>query len=163
MCVSPSPAFRLPAPVRYDAERIDDAFARGVPNVGGMSTPSRSAGDRHPRRPPSSGFTLVEVVVAVALLALAALGVASTATFVARLAASARAIAAATRATASVVDSLRSAPCSSLAAGSAATAAGTVRWTTTAAGATRQLHAFLTPGSARVHAPLVEEAIIPCS
>ncbi|HMN09621.1 MAG TPA: prepilin-type N-terminal cleavage/methylation domain-containing protein [Gemmatimonadaceae bacterium] len=128
-----------------------------------MSRSSRSAGGRHPRRPPSPGFTLVEVVVAVALLAVAAIGVASTATFVARLAASARALAAATRATASVVDSLRSAPCSSLAAGSAATAAGTVRWTTTVAGATRQLHAVLTPNSGRVHAPLVEEAIIPCS
>ena len=101
--------------------------------------------------------------MAVAPPALPPLGVAPPAPLLARPAASPPALPPAPPPTASVVDSLRSAPCSSLAAGSAATAAGTVRWTTTVAGATRQLHAVLTPNSGRVHAPLVEEAIIPCS
>lgn len=111
------------------------------------------------RRP---GFTLVEVVVALALLAIAALGVASTATFVARLAATARALALATRASANIVDSLRSVPCATLGTGSASTAAGTVHWSTSGAGSTRHVRAVLTPLSARVHAPVVEEVIVPC-
>ena len=108
------------------------------------------------------GFTLVEVVVALVLLAIAALGVASTTTFVARLAATGRALALASNATASVVDSLRGAPCTTLGAGSASTPAGTVRWTTTPFGTTRHVRATLTPLSVRVRAPLVEEVIVPC-
>lgn len=112
--------------------------------------------------PARRGFTLVEVVVAVVLLAIAALGVASTATFVARLAATARALALATRANAHIVDSLRGTPCASLGAGSARTPAGSVYWTASATGATRHVRAVLTPLSARVRAPLVEEVIVPC-
>lgn len=109
-----------------------------------------------------SGYTLVEVVVALVLLAIAALGVASTATFVARLAATARALALATRASANIVDSLRSAPCTTLGAGAANTPAGTVNWSTSTAGSTRHVRAVLTPLSARVHGPVVEEVILPC-
>lgn len=100
--------------------------------------------------------------MALVLLAIAALGVASTSTFVARLAASARALALATRATAQVVDSLRSMPCATLAGGSSATAAGVVRWSVAAPGGTRRIHAILTPSGGRVRTPIVEEAIVPC-
>lgn len=112
--------------------------------------------------PTRRGFTLVEVVVAVVLLAIASLGVASTTMFVARLAATARALALAARATADIVDSLRGTPCASLGAGSAGTPAGNVQWTASAAGSTRHVRAVLTPLSTRVRAPLVEEVIVPC-
>lgn len=107
-------------------------------------------------------FTLVEVVVALVLLATAALNVAATSTYLARLAASARAQALATRATAHVVDSLRSAPCTSLGAGSITTVAGTVRWTATSGAGTRDIRAVLTPISPRVRQPVVEEVLLPC-
>lgn len=108
------------------------------------------------------GFTLVEVVVALVLLATAALNVAATSTYLARLAASARAVALATRVTAQVVDSLRAVPCASLAAGSASTAAGMVRWTVATTPGTRDICAMLTPNSPRVRQPVVEEALLPC-
>jgi type IV pilus assembly protein PilV len=114
------------------------------------------------RRSRRTGFTLVEVVVAVLLLSLAALGVASTATFTASLAASTRAHALATRATALVVDSLRSVPCAALASGGANTAAGTVRWTTTTYPGTRAVRAVLTPASPRVRLAIVEEVLLSC-
>ncbi len=107
-------------------------------------------------------FTLVEVVVAIVLLATAALDVAATSTYLARLAASARAVAHATRETASVVDSLRATPCASLAAGSNTTSAGTVRWTIASAPGTRDIRAVLTPRSTRVRQPVIEEALVPC-
>lgn len=115
-----------------------------------------------PAAPPHRGFTLVEVVVALVLLGIAALGVASTATFVAHLAATARTLALATRTHANIVDSLRASPCTALGAGTVSTSAGPVRWSTTGSGATRHVRAVLTPGSVRVHAPLVEEVIVPC-
>jgi prepilin-type N-terminal cleavage/methylation domain-containing protein len=114
------------------------------------------------RSPTRRGFSLVEVVVAIVLLAIAALGVASSATFVARLAATARALALATRATAQVVDSLRAAPCASLGGGASATAAGTVRWSIASPPGTRRIRAVLSPNSARVTSAVVEEAIVPC-
>jgi prepilin-type N-terminal cleavage/methylation domain-containing protein len=127
----------------------------------------RSSPDRRPRpgarrTPCRRGFSLVEVVVAVVLLSVAALGVASSATFVARLAATARALALATRSTAQVVDSLRAVPCATLGAGAASTAAGTVRWSVAAPLGVRQLRAVLTPTSPRVARPVVEEALVPC-
>lgn len=123
----------------------------------------------HERTPTSNArlgarhaFTLVEVVVALVLLATAALNVAATSTYLSRLAASARAQALATRATAHVVDSLRTTPCASLGAGAVSTPAGTVRWTVSAAANTRDLRAVLTPASPRVRQPVVEEALLPC-
>ncbi len=119
--------------------------------------------DRHPAPARArDAFTLVEVVVAIVLLATAALDVAATSTYLARLAASARAVALATRETASVVDSLRATPCATLAAGSKTTGAGTVRWTIAAAPGTRDIRAVLTPRSTRVRQPVIEEALIPC-
>lgn len=111
---------------------------------------------------PRLGFSLAEVLVAIVLLAIAALGVASSATFVARLAATTRALALATRETARVVDSLRALPCGSLTAGSTATSAGTVRWSVAAPIATRRIQATLTPASARVTQVVAEEVIVPC-
>lgn len=107
-------------------------------------------------------FTLVEVVVAIVLLATAALDVAATSTYLARLAASARAVALATRETANVVDSLRTIPCASLNAGTTITTAGTVRWTITTQPGTRDIRAVLTPRSRRVRQPVIEEALLPC-
>jgi hypothetical protein len=104
----------------------------------------------------------VEVVVAVVLLATAALTVAATSTYLARLAASARAIALASRVTAQVVDSLRAVPCAALAAGSVSTPAGIVRWTVATTRETRDVRAVLTPSSLRVRQPVVEEALLPC-
>lgn len=130
-----------------------------------MQSSRRAAATRTTPRPTRAGFTLVEVVVATLLLAIAALGVASTTTFVARLAASARALADASRALASTVDSLRSIPCTSLGAGTAGTRVGTVQWTATATatGDTRQLRATLAPSSPRLNAPpIVEEVVLPC-
>lgn len=119
--------------------------------------------DGHPAREGDrDAFTLVEVVVAIVLLATAALDVAATSTYLARLAASARAVALATRETASIVDSLRATPCASLAAGSRTTSAGTVRWTIAAAPGTRDIRAALAPSSTRVRQPIIEEALVPC-
>lgn len=119
--------------------------------------------DGHPTRARTrDAFTLVEVVVAIVLLATAALDVAATSTYLARLAASARAVALATRETASVVDSLRATPCASLAAGSRSTSAGTVRWTIAAASGTRDIRAVLSPRSPRVRQPVIEETLVPC-
>lgn len=121
----------------------------------------RHTSRQHPGRQ-RAGFTLVEIVVALVLMAIAAVGVASCATFVARLAATARSLALATRSTAQVVDSLRATPCASLGAGRVATPAGAVRWTTTASPGTRLLRATLTPASSRVRTSIVEEALLPC-
>ncbi|HEX4936157.1 MAG TPA: prepilin-type N-terminal cleavage/methylation domain-containing protein [Gemmatimonadaceae bacterium] len=119
---------------------------------------------RRRRRAPHGprGFSLAEVVVAIVLLAIAALGVASTSTVVARLAATSRAVALATRETARVVDSLRAIPCRALGAGSATTAAGVVHWSVAAPIGTRRVHAVLAPASPRVPRAVVEAAIVPC-
>jgi len=109
-----------------------------------------------------AGFTLVEVVVAVLLMAIAALGVASSTTYVARLGATAQAVARATRAAAQVVDSLRALPCTTLGSGAVATASGGVRWTTTSTPVTRAVRAVLTPASPRVPNAIVEEVLLPC-
>ena len=100
--------------------------------------------------------------MAVLLLAIAALGVASSATFVARLAATAQAVDRATRATAQVMDSLRALPCATLANGAAGTAAGVVRWTATTTPLTKAVRAALTPASPRVARTIVEEVLLPC-
>jgi prepilin-type N-terminal cleavage/methylation domain-containing protein len=113
-------------------------------------------------RPARAAFTLVEVVVATLLLAIAALGVASTSTAAAHLAATARAVEQATRATARIVDSLRSAPCLTLVPGSRASAEGTVTWSVTRYPGSVAVAAWLVPASPRVRSVTPEELLLPC-
>jgi len=108
------------------------------------------------------GFTLVEVVVALLLLAITAIGVASTATFVARLAGTARLIAAASRDTAAVMDSIRALPCGALATGAATTPSGVVNVAVVPAPGIKLLRAQLTPASVRLVASVIEESAVPC-
>ncbi len=108
------------------------------------------------------GFTLVEVVVATLLLAIAALGVASTSTAAAHLAATSRAVERAVRATARAVDSLRSTPCRAIVAGSRGTSAGIVHWSVSPHPGVLSLSAWLVPSSPRVRGNITEELLLPC-
>jgi prepilin-type N-terminal cleavage/methylation domain-containing protein len=107
-------------------------------------------------------FSLTEVVVAITLLAIGALGVASTTAFTARLTSTAVASDLATRAVADLVDSLRSTPCASLSGGSRASAIGVVTWRITRWPSVARLDVVLAPSSPRVTSSRTAETLVAC-
>jgi prepilin-type N-terminal cleavage/methylation domain-containing protein len=119
----------------------------------------RLAKRQHMRR---AGFSLTEVVVAITLLALGALGAASTTAFTARLMSSAVAIDLATRAVARMIDSLRVVPCPALSSGSSAALPGLIVWRITRSPSVTQLDVTLTPRSSRLAAPVIAQTVVAC-
>ncbi len=115
-----------------------------------------------PPHAPRAGFSLTEVVVATTLLAVGALGVASTTAFTARLTSTAVASDLATRAVSDVVDSLRSTPCPSLTGGGRTSPVGALTWRVTRWPSVARLDVVLVPSSRRVSAPRVAETLVAC-
>ncbi|MEO6445769.1 MAG: prepilin-type N-terminal cleavage/methylation domain-containing protein [Gemmatimonadaceae bacterium] len=109
-----------------------------------------------------SGFSLVEVVIAILLLTIGALGVASTATASAALAASGRSRLSASNAVARVMDSLRATPCPRLAAGSITLPAGRITWGAVTGRNSADLTVTLIPASPRVRRSLSAQTVVPC-
>lgn len=120
-----------------------------------MRPPSAS---RHPRL----GLTLVEVLAALLLLAVGALGVASTSALTARLFATGSAIERSAAALAAVMDSLRAERCATLVGGSSPTAGGTVTWGVLHAPRVAQLRVTVSPTPASRVAPFAVETLLPC-
>jgi prepilin-type N-terminal cleavage/methylation domain-containing protein len=88
-----------------------------------------------------SAFTLPEVLVAILVLAIGILGLASSGTFIAVQAGEARALSEGAVLAGRVLDSLRSVPCAGIASGQLTQKHSTVRWT--AAPATRTVRVDL--------------------
>ncbi|MEO7963340.1 MAG: type II secretion system protein [Gemmatimonadaceae bacterium] len=112
-------------------------------------------------RCPRAGFTIIEAVIALVLLSIGALGLASTSAWAARLNADARAIDAQTRNVQDTIDSLRALPCLAIASGSAVRASGIVAWSVTHTSSVAEV-ALLAPAPARRAANLPVQLIIPC-
>lgn len=107
-------------------------------------------------------FTLPEVLVAILVLAVGILGLASSGTFIAIQAGEARAVTEAALLAGRVVDSLRAIPCATVASGTITTPRATVRWTASPATRTVAVHATLeVPGRRGIRQwPL--DALLPC-
>lgn len=117
-----------------------------------------SSASRHPR----PGLTLVEVLVALVLLAVGALGVASTSALSARLFATGSAIERSAAALGAVVDSLRGERCAALIGGSTPSAGGTVTWSVMRPPRVAQLRVTVTPTPTARVAPFAVETLLPC-
>ena len=87
------------------------------------------------RRPKNRGFTVVEVLVAIVIMALGVLGLAGTATSVSRLIGGGAEQTIAANYAMSRFEQLRSTTCANLAAGTATKRGMTEHWTVTASGA----------------------------
>ncbi len=107
-------------------------------------------------------FTLPEVLVAILVLAVGILGLASSGTFIAVQAGEARAITEGAILAGRVVDSLRSIPCATVASGTLATPRATVRWTASPATRTVAVHATLEIPGRRGTRQWPLEALLPC-
>jgi prepilin-type N-terminal cleavage/methylation domain-containing protein len=123
--------------------------------------PCRRAGTSRLARRSSCGFTVLEVLVALLLLTVGALGVVASMAWEARLASEARQLERQALGVQSVVDSLRSVRCGSVTSGSATVLGGTVGWSVVpfAQGAT--ITTTAPPIARRTH-PLVTESAAPC-
>ena len=108
-----------------------------------------------------AGFTIAEALVALLLLTLGALGVASTSAWAARLASDARGVERQALAVQSAADSLRGVACPALTSGGAVTAAGPVTWTAVPHAAAVQLTVSAPPPPRRTQA-LTAELLVPC-
>lgn len=109
-----------------------------------------------------AGFTLPEVLLAILLLAIGLLGLASSATVIAAQAGSARELARATLLLGSVLDSLRAAPCRAVANGSRTQGRAAVTWV--ASPVPRSVHVTATLTLAHRSGPRAwpVESLVPC-
>lgn len=108
----------------------------------------------------SRGFSLIEVLVALVLLAVGALGVASVSSSAARLAVRGGMIERWTMQLTAVLDSLRAAPCATLAAGSVVSPAVSISWSATVTPRIAQLAVVAAPAPPAT--PLHVELLHPC-
>ena len=108
------------------------------------------------------GFSLAEVIVALVLLAVGALGVASSASFAARLSATGRVLVAATRELGRVTDSLRTVSCASLVPGSVARPGGTIAWSVVPGASAVSVAVTLNPTTSRLARTLSTDTVVPC-
>lgn len=108
------------------------------------------------------GISLAEVLVALVLLAIGALGVVSTSAFASRLTATGQLMLGAAREVGHLVDSLRTAGCPALVAGSSASPHGSATWTANTNGNAATIAVTMVPATPRLTTPLVSETIIPC-
>lgn len=115
--------------------------------------------DSPPRRIGRSGLTLVEVLVALLILATGSLATVGTQVAIARLSASALARERAAANAASILDSLRTVPCAQLAPGAHATPGARFTWSPSALGDLSALRLDVTPTQG---APWHAETLLPC-
>lgn len=117
------------------------------------------------RRPRGSsarlGFTIIEAVVAILLLSVGAIALASTAAWSARLASDGRALQRQTERVQHVVDSLRTVPCAAIASGSATASGTTVSWSVIHTASVAEV-AVVSPPPARRVSPFALRFIVPC-
>ena len=104
-----------------------------------MTIPSRRAG-RRPRR----GFTLIEMIIAIIVMSIGVMGLASTAGYVAQQMGSGNMQTVAAALSSKVADSLSSRKCTSLVAGTQTKRGVTVAWTVTTATRTRTVDQTVT-------------------
>jgi prepilin-type N-terminal cleavage/methylation domain-containing protein len=107
-------------------------------------------------------FTLPEVLVATLILAVGILGLASSGTFIAIQAGDARAITEGSILAGRVLDSLRSIPCTSIAAGQDSQKLATVRWTPSVANRSAQVSLLLELRSRNRVRQWPIDALLPC-
>ncbi len=119
--------------------------------------PARLAGRRHP-----PAFTLPEVLLAVVLLAVGILGLASSATAIAVQAGDARAMTTGASLLGAVLDSLRSGDCHAIGAGSRSDVGVHVSWTVTPSTRSTAVHATLQTSAARHTRSFTVDALLPC-
>jgi prepilin-type N-terminal cleavage/methylation domain-containing protein len=111
------------------------------------------------RPAPRTGLTLVEVLVALLILATGALATVGTQVAIARLRAGALARERTAANAASIIDSLRALPCAQLAPGTHATAGARFSWTPTTLGDLSALRLDVAPTQG---APWHAETLLPC-
>ena len=140
---------------------------RGIRSTCG--TRARHCTRRTPHHPPAPndphqrqlGFTLVEAVVAILLLSVGAIGLASTSAWSARLSADGRALQRQSQSVQYVADSLRTVPCAALSSSSATTAYGPVSWSVTRTSTVANV-AITAPPAVRRSGAFSVPFIIPC-
>jgi prepilin-type N-terminal cleavage/methylation domain-containing protein len=109
-----------------------------------------------------SAFTLTEILVAILVLAVGILGLASSATFIAIQAGEARAIGEGSVLAGRVLDSLRSIPCRTVASGLLTNRQATVRWTATPSSRSVTVDAVLELQGRRGARQWPISALLPC-
>jgi prepilin-type N-terminal cleavage/methylation domain-containing protein len=109
-----------------------------------------------------SAFTLPEVLVAILVLAVGILGLASSGTFIAIQAGEARAIGEGSVLAGRVLDSLRSIPCRTVTSGLLARKGATVRWTATPGNRSVAVDAVLELQARRGTRQWPITALLPC-
>lgn len=119
-----------------------------------MRSPSLPTG-----RVPRNGLTLVEVLVALLILATGALATIGTQVAIARLSATSLAGERTAATAASIIDSLRALPCAQLAPGTRAAAGAHFTWHPTTLGELSVLRLDVTPAQG---APWHAETLLPC-
>jgi prepilin-type N-terminal cleavage/methylation domain-containing protein len=109
-----------------------------------------------------AAFSLPEVLLAILLFSIGALGVASTATFLIAQAGKAAALTEASYFTGTRLDSLRATPCAALTSGSASFAFGTLVWTVTPASRSRSVRATLSLAQRGTTLTRAIDLLLPC-
>ena len=107
-------------------------------------------------------FTLPEVLVAMLVLSIGILGLASSGTFIAVQAGDARAVTEGSLIVGRVLDSLRAIPCAAVAGGQVTQKLVTVRWTTAPANRSVHVHAILELTARHRVRQWPIEALLPC-
>jgi prepilin-type N-terminal cleavage/methylation domain-containing protein len=107
-------------------------------------------------------FTLPEVLVAILVFSVGILGLTASGTFLIVQVREAHALTTAAVLAGTVLDSLRAVPCTSVAGGTDAQGAVTVRWTTAPAGATVAVTTTVSVAGRRVPWLLTIDTLLPC-
>ncbi len=131
---------------------------RGLYSTRATPRPHPAPNEPHQRQ---LGFTIVEAVVAILLLSVGAIGLASSSAWSARLTADARALQRQSQSVQYVADSLRTVACLALNSSSATTAYGPVSWSVTRTSTVANV-AITAPPAARRSAAFSIALIIPC-
>lgn len=118
---------------------------------------------RHQRRAPRSGVSVVEMLVAIVILSIGVLGMASTSGYVAAQMGGGKHQTVAASVSQQVYDSLTASPCASLADGTDSKRSVTVAWTVADSGRFKYVQQTLTYPTRRGTRTLTYANLIPCS